>query len=99
MSVKAFKYESLFYMPSDRRSGLEECMVRFDRAQVLHKMHLERWRPLTKVGSDALLVMQEWFRYYLTATCEDWLLQHQLIELEKLSSLLRTTDGLPIVPP
>ena len=93
LSVKAFKYESLFYLPEDGRSGLEECMVRFDRAQVIHSAHLERWRPTTKIAPDALLVMQEWFRYYLTGACEDWLLQHQRAELDKLAEALRPPDA------
>ena len=88
LSVKAFKYESLFYLPEDSRSGLKECMVRFDRAQVIHAAQLERRRPATKIAPDALLVMQEWFRYYVTGACEDWLLQHQRVELDKLAEAL-----------
>ena len=92
LSMKAFKYENLFHVPADGSSGIQEGMVRFDRAHVIHMDNLHRWPRHVKLSSDALLVMQEWFRYYLTGMCEDWLLQHQRIELEKLGEILATSE-------
>lgn len=87
-SVKAFKYINRFYLPSSVRPKFEEGMIRFDRTQVVHTANLKRRDPPIRLTPDAIYVLQEWFRYYVTGVCEDFVLEHQKIELEKLATLL-----------
>lgn len=87
LSVRAFKYESAFYMPA-ASFGTEESFIRFDRAQIVDRHQLQRWQPHVKLHDDALLLLQEWFHYYVTGYAADWVLEHQKVELEKLNRIL-----------
>lgn len=88
LSIRAFKYESVFYLPAGKSFGIEESFIRFDRVQIVHHHHLKRWRPPVKLHEDALMMLQGWFHLYVTGHTEDWILQHQKVEVEKLESLL-----------
>jgi len=88
LSVRAFKYESAFYIPTESSFGIEEGFIRFDRAQVVDRHQLKRWQPPIKLHEDALLLLQEWFHYYVTGYAADWILGHQKAELEKLEYIL-----------
>ena len=86
-SLRSLKYESAFYLPAEATFGIEESFIRFDRGQMVHCHHLKRWRSPTKLHEDALLVLQEWFRYYTTGYAEDWILRYQKTELGKLQQV------------
>lgn len=88
LSVRAFKYESAFYIPSESHFVIEEGFIRFDRAQIIDRHQLKRWQPPTQLHEDALLLLQEWFHYYVTGYTADWVLEHQKAELEKLEHIL-----------
>lgn len=87
-SVRAFKYESAFYVPAEASFGIEESFIRFDRAQTVDRHQLQRWQPYVKLQDDALLLLQEWFHYFVTGYAADWVLEHQKAELEKLNRIL-----------
>jgi len=87
VSLRAFKYESAFYLPAEKSLGMAESFIRFDRGQIVHCHHIKRWRPPLRLHEDALLVLQEWFRYYTTGVAEDWVLQYQKAEMEKLQQI------------
>lgn len=80
-------------MPRDTKFGLEESFVRFDRTQIVHQHQLKRWYPHVKLHDDALMLLQEWFRYFTTGSTEDWVLEYQKTELEKLESILTTQEA------
>lgn len=88
LSVRAFKYESAFYIPAEVSFGIEEGFIRFDRTQIVDRHQLKRWQPPVKLHEDALLLLQEWFHYYVTGYAADWVLGHQKAELEKLERIL-----------
>ena len=93
LSVRAFKYENAFYLPRHTEFRLEESFVRFDRAQIVHQHQLKRWYPHVKLHDDALMLLQEWFRYFMTGSAEDWILQYQKAELEKLELILTAQEA------
>ena len=92
LSVRAFKYESAFYLPKDATFRLEESFVRFDRTQIVHQHQLKRWYPHVKLHDDALMLLQEWFRYFTTGSAENWVLEYQKVEVEKLERILTTQE-------
>jgi len=92
LSVRAFKYESAFYLPKDATFRLKEGFVRFDRTQIVHRHQLKRWYPHVKLHDDALMLLQEWFRYFTTGSAEDWVLEYQKAEVEKLERILTTQE-------
>ena len=92
LSVRAFKYESAFYLPKDTTFRLEESFVRFDRTQIVHRHQLKRWYPHVKLHGDALMLLQEWFHYFMTGSAEDWVLEYQKTEVEKLERVLTTQE-------
>jgi len=75
-------------MPKESSFGIEESFIRFDRTQIVDRHLLKRWQPSVKLHDDALLLLQEWFSYYTTGSVDDWVLEHQKAELEKLESIL-----------
>jgi hypothetical protein len=87
-SLRAFKYENAFYLPENKIFGIKESFIRFDRGQIIHCHHLKRWHPTTKLHEDAQLLLQEWFRYFTTGVAEDWVLQYQKDEVEKLKGIV-----------
>lgn len=61
--VKAYAYPQLFHLPADYGGGMRQSVVRFDRMQVVHKQYLRAdnlW-----LAEDALIVLEEWLRFYL----------------------------------
>jgi hypothetical protein len=88
LSLRAFKYESAFYIPTESSFALKEGFIRFDRIQIVDRHLLKRWQPSVKLHDDALLLLQEWFSYYTTGSAADWVLEHQKAELEKLGRIL-----------
>jgi hypothetical protein len=93
IALKAFKYASLFYLAEDKRFGRKEAFIRFDRLQVVPKLQLERLQPPHQLGDDALVFLQDWFRYYLTGSGEDYVLKYQKEQMERLSQSGRDANG------
>ena len=93
LNLKALRFNSLFYLPGDPKFGIKESFIRFDRSQVLHRQCIERFRPKVCLTEDAMLVIQGWFQFYFTGRAEDWLLDLQKTELEKLKSLSKEKES------
>jgi hypothetical protein len=75
LRVRALAYRELFFLPGDEELHMVEGFVRFDRAHVVPRSWLRRHR--TKLSDDAMLVLDEWFHFFLTGTAADWLLQYR----------------------
>lgn len=75
LRVRALQYRELFYLPSDQRLRLVEGFVRFDRAHVVPRNWLQG--HLVRLSDDAMLLLDEWFKFYVTATAADWLLEYR----------------------
>lgn len=61
--VKAYAYNTFFYLPPSSSPMVKESFVRFDRIQVVHKSWLEH-RPV-KLTPEALECLQAWLYCYL----------------------------------
>jgi len=83
-AVRCFKYATLFYLPEDLEFRRKEAMLRFDRSQLVLKSQLERISPSQRLTTDALMLLQGWFRYWMTGTTEDWILQYQEQQMARL---------------
>jgi hypothetical protein len=62
--VKAYAYNTFFYLPPSTNPFVKESFARFDRIQVIHKSWL-RHRPI-KITPDAFECLQAWLYCYLT---------------------------------
>ncbi|MGB9300663.1 MAG: hypothetical protein WCD51_08735 [Anaerolineae bacterium] len=72
--MRALRYPDLFWLPQDDTVGMQESFVRFDRIHVVP----QRWlrRKGVRLHQDALDVLTDWFRFYLTAE-PDYLEEHR----------------------
>ena len=62
--VKAYAYNTFFYLPPSTNPFVKESFARFDRIQVIHKSWLQH-KPI-KMTLDALECLQAWLYCYLT---------------------------------
>jgi hypothetical protein len=63
--VKAYVYNTFFYLPTSTSPFFKEGFARFDRIQAIHKNWLQHMR--IKLESDPLECMLSWLWYYLGA--------------------------------
>jgi len=75
LRMKALSYRELFYLPENPSLQMEEGFVRFDRTHVVPKRWLRRRH--IKLSADALLVITEWFNFYLTGEASDFIVQYR----------------------
>lgn len=62
--VRALEYPWWIYLPEDSKVGMREGFIRLDRIQVVEKRLLQ---PVnTALTDDALFLISEWLRYYVT---------------------------------
>lgn len=85
LRIQALHYRELFYLAPDDSLGMAEGFVRFDRMHVVPKGWLKR--RLVRLTDDAMLLLDEWFKFYVTGEAPDWLLQYR-------EELGRTVDEL-----
>jgi len=67
--VKAYYYNSLFYLPANQKPSFREGFARFDRIQVVHKRWLKH-RPL-RLTEDALHRLRAWLFGFTTLSPEE----------------------------
>lgn len=60
--IKAFVYNTFFYLPPSRSPSFSEGFIHLDRIQVIHKDQL-RHMPVM-LGEDALWLLQSWLYHY-----------------------------------
>ncbi len=75
LRVRALAYRELFYLPEDNRLRMIEGFVRFDRAHVVPRGWMKPHS--VRLSDDAMLMLEEWFVFYLTGTASDWLLEYR----------------------
>ena len=67
--VWAYYYRELFYLPEDKKFGMDEGMVRFDRLQVVPRDWLSR--SDTALTEDVLCLFTGWFQFYVTGLADE----------------------------
>lgn len=85
LRIQALAYRELFYLPADDTLKMAEGFVRFDRIHVVPRDWLEM--RLVRLSDDAMLLLDEWFKFYISGEAPDWLLQYR-------DELGRATDEL-----
>ncbi|TKJ28838.1 MAG: hypothetical protein CEE40_10560 [Chloroflexi bacterium B3_Chlor] len=75
LRVRALQYRELFYLPSDESLRMVEGFTRFDRAHVVPRNWLQGHR--VRLSDDAMLVLDEWFKFFILGTADDWLLEYR----------------------
>jgi len=75
LGIQALDYRELFYLGADDSLDMVEGFVRFDRMHVVPRGWLKR--RLVRLTDDAMLLLDEWFKFYITGIAPDWLLQYR----------------------
>lgn len=75
LRVHALAYRELFFLPADEELRIVEGFLRFDRAHVVPRSWLRSHG--VKLSDDAMLLLDEWFYFFLTGTAADWVLQYR----------------------
>jgi hypothetical protein len=82
--VKAYAYNTLFWLPGDEESGMLEGCVRLDRVQPVHTALLGP-KPV-KLTRDALDALTAWYGSYLTNRIPERIGEYRRAALEQLKA-------------
>lgn len=82
--VNALEYPWWIYLPENNTFKMKEGFARLDRLQVIEKTTIQ---PIQiALTDDALFLVSEWLRYYLTGDIESIFLEDRKQMIEALSS-------------
>lgn len=80
--VEALEYPWWIYLPENNALSIKEGFIRLDRVQVIEERLI---KPVTKaLTDDALFLVSEWLRYYLTKEIEPIFLEDRKESLKEL---------------
>jgi hypothetical protein len=80
--VRALEYPWWIYLPEDSSLRMREGFIRLDRLQVVEERLLQPMR--VALTEDALFLVSEWLRYYLTEEIDPLFLEDRRQLLEEL---------------
>jgi len=80
--VKAYAYNTLFWLPGDETCGMLEGCVRLDRVQPVHSSLMEA-KPI-KLMPDALDALTAWYGAYLTNRIPQRIIEYRSEALKQL---------------
>jgi hypothetical protein len=83
--VRAYEYNTLFYLPGSPDHDMREALIRFDKLQVVCRALLKA-RQVT-LTDDACWCLQEWMQYYQTGALDDVIAEYRNAALTSLTGL------------